>query len=111
MRIAINCHPSQGGSGIVATELAIGLAGRGHDVYMVACDRPYRLPDKSPVHFEKVYIPDYPLFRYPPHDFSVINKLVDVTRRFDVDIIHVSLCYPACHLRRICSDHAFGTDH
>lgn len=94
MRIAINCHPSQGGSGIVATELAMSLADRGYDVFMVACEKPYRLPEKSRVHFEKVYIPEYPLFRYPPHDFSVINKLVEVVRRYDIDIIHAHYVVP-----------------
>ncbi len=94
MRIAINCHSSQGGSGIVATELAISLAARGHDVFIVACERPYRLPEDSPVRFEKVYIPEYPLFKYPPHDFSVINKLAEVTRRYDIDIIHAHYVVP-----------------
>jgi L-malate glycosyltransferase len=94
MKIAINCHPTQGGSGIVATELAMALADRGHDVFMVASERPYRLPKNTPVHFEKVYISEYPLFKYPPHDFSVINKLVDVTRRHTIDIIHAHYVVP-----------------
>ncbi len=94
MKIAINCHPTQGGSGIVATELAMALAEKGHEVFMVASERPYRLPDNTPVHFEKVYISEYPLFKYPPHDFSVINKLVDVTRRYDIDIIHAHYVVP-----------------
>lgn len=94
MRIAINCHTSQGGSGIVATELAMSLADRGHEVFMVACEKPYRLPESSAVHFEKVYIPDYPLFKYPPHDFSVINKLAEVVRCHDIDIIHAHYVVP-----------------
>lgn len=94
MKIAINCHPTQGGSGIVATELAMGLAARGHQVHMVACERPFRLPDDSPVSFEKVYIPDYPLFKYPPHDFSLINKMVEVVRENNIDIIHSHYVVP-----------------
>ncbi|MBN1296691.1 N-acetyl-alpha-D-glucosaminyl L-malate synthase BshA [bacterium] len=94
MRIAINCHPTQGGSGIVATELAMGLADRGHRVHLIACERPFRLPETSLVHFDRVYIPDYPLFRYPPHDFSLINKIVDVVRAQDIDIIHAHYVVP-----------------
>lgn len=94
MKIAINCHPTQGGSGIVATELAMGLADRGHRVHMVACERPFRLPEHTPVKFDKVYIPDYPLFKYPPHDFSLINKMVEVVRENDIDIIHSHYVVP-----------------
>jgi len=31
MRIGITCYPTYGGSGAVATELGIALAGRGHE--------------------------------------------------------------------------------
>lgn len=94
MRIAINCHPTQGGSGIVATELAMALADRGHEVFIIACERPFRLPRKTPVHFRKVYVPDYPLFKYPPHDFSLINKLVETALRYDIDILHAHYMVP-----------------
>ncbi|MCD4654862.1 N-acetyl-alpha-D-glucosaminyl L-malate synthase BshA [bacterium] len=94
MRIAINCHPSQGGSGIVATELAIALAEKEHQVHIIACERPFRLPENSSVKYEKVYIPDYPLFKYPPHDFSLINKMVEVVRRNNIDIIHSHYVVP-----------------
>ena len=101
MKIAINCHPTQGGSGIVATELAMGLAGRGHQIHMIACDRPFRLPENSPVRFEKVYIPDYPLFKYPPHDFSLINKMVEVVRENDIDVIHSHYVVPHAYVESL----------
>jgi L-malate glycosyltransferase len=94
MKIAINCHPTQGGSGIVATELAMALADRGHEVFIVACERPFRLPRKTPVHFRKVYVLDYPLFKYPPHDFALINKLVETTLKYDIDILHAHYMVP-----------------
>jgi len=46
MNIAILCHASAGGSGVVATELALALAGLGHQVHVVASERPFRLTDK-----------------------------------------------------------------
>jgi len=94
MKIAINCHTTQGGSGIVATELAIALAEKNHQVHIIACERPFRLPEHSLVKFEKVHIPDYPLFKYPPHDFSLINKMVEVVRENNIDILHSHYVVP-----------------
>ena len=94
MRIAIACHPTQGGSGIVATELAIALAAKGHDMHMVSCNRPYRLTERHAISFHQVYVPEYPLFKYPPHDLSVVNKLVQVSLEHDIDIIHAHYAVP-----------------
>ena len=38
MRIGIVCYASVGGSGIIATELAMSLAARGHDVHLISTD-------------------------------------------------------------------------
>jgi N-acetyl-alpha-D-glucosaminyl L-malate synthase BshA len=94
MKIVFSCHPTLGGSGIVATELATALARRGHQVHLAACKRPYRLRNDSGVVFHKVSIPEYPLFMYPPHDLSLANKLAEVVRQFDIDIIHAPYAIP-----------------
>ena len=94
MRIAVSCHPSQGGSGIVATELATALAHRGHQVHLAACQRPYRLREDSGVVFHKVQTPDYPLFRCPPHDLSLANKLAGVAKEFNIDLFHAHYAVP-----------------
>lgn len=94
MRIAVTCHPTQGGSGIVATELALALADNGHDVHIVSCDRPYRLAKTSKVNYHKVVVPHYPLFKYPPHDLSLVNTLIEVIRDYDIDIVHAHYAVP-----------------
>ncbi|MBN2053591.1 N-acetyl-alpha-D-glucosaminyl L-malate synthase BshA [bacterium] len=94
MRIAIVCHPTQGGSGIVATELAEALARRGHRVHIVSCDRPFRLAVNSPVRYHRVNIFEYPLFRYPPHDLSLINKLMEVMVEENIDLVHAHYAVP-----------------
>lgn len=94
MRIVVSCHPTQGGSGIVATELATALAGRGHEVHLAACVRPFRLKEDSGVIFHLVHVPDYPLFRYPPHDLALANKIADIIKRHQVDIIHAHYAIP-----------------
>lgn len=94
MRIAISCHPTQGGSGVVATELADGLADRGHEVHLLACERPFRLRGDSKVIFHLVNVTDYPLFRYPPHDLSLANNLAGVAKRHGLDVIHAHYAIP-----------------
>ncbi len=94
MRIAVACHPTQGGSGIVATELATALAHRGHQVHLAACTRPFRLRADSRVTFHQLHVPDYPLFRFPPHDLSLANKLAGITKEFDIDLIHAHYAIP-----------------
>jgi N-acetyl-alpha-D-glucosaminyl L-malate synthase BshA len=94
VRIAISCHPVQGGSGIVATELATALAHRGHEVHLAACELPYRLREDSGVIFHKVHVPDYPLFRYPPHDLSLANRLADIAKSSRTQIIHAHYAIP-----------------
>ena len=94
MKIVFSCHPTMGGSGIVATELATALARRGHQVHMAAVKRPYRLRSDAGVIFHKVNIPEYPLFMYPPHDLALASKLAEVVRKFDIDIIHAHYAIP-----------------
>ncbi|MBI1374124.1 MAG: N-acetyl-alpha-D-glucosaminyl L-malate synthase BshA [Phycisphaera sp.] len=94
MKIAISCHPTQGGSGVVATELAMGLAERGHEVHLVSMEKPFRLPDSSSVVYHSVPVTDYPLFKHPPHDLSLANKLAEVTVQHDIDVIHAHYAVP-----------------
>jgi len=94
MKIAISCHPTQGGSGIVATELATALAHRGHQVHLAATVRPYRLRPNSGVIFHELQVPEYPLFRYPPQDLSLANKLAQIAKEFRVDVIHAHYAIP-----------------
>jgi N-acetyl-alpha-D-glucosaminyl L-malate synthase BshA len=94
MRIAISCHPTTGGSGIVATELAMALSRRGHDIHMVSYARPLRLEEDSGVAFHQVNVVDYPLFKYPPHDLCLANKLAEVVKNHDIDVIHAHYAVP-----------------
>jgi N-acetyl-alpha-D-glucosaminyl L-malate synthase BshA len=94
VKIAVSCHPTQGGSGIVATELATALARRGHEVHLAAPRRPYRLAEDSGVRFHALDVPDYPLFPCPPHDLSLANKLAGLVRDFGVEVIHAHYAIP-----------------
>ena len=95
MNIGIVCYASIGGSGIVATELAKILAGRGHQVRLISTDPPFRLGDfQAGLVFHEVKTPGYPLFREPQYLLSIANKLVEVSREFDLDIIHAHYAIP-----------------
>ncbi len=94
MKIAITCHPTQGGSGVVATELAIALAKRNHEVHIISCERPFRLGKNTDIHFHKVNVSDYPLFRYPPHDICLANKIAEIVVDHDIDIVHAHYAVP-----------------
>jgi len=94
MKIAISCHPTQGGSGVVATELALSLAERGHEMHLVANEMPFRFKEDQGVVFHRVNVPHYPLFKYPPHDLSLANKLAQVTKDYGIEIIHSHYAVP-----------------
>ncbi len=95
MNVGIVCYASVGGSGIVATELAKALADRGHQVRLISTELPFRVPDYHVgLAFHAVQTPGYPLFREPQYLLSLANKIVQVSRDHDLDIIHAHYAIP-----------------
>ena len=95
MKIAIVCYPTFGGSGVVATELGIALAERGHEVHFITYKQPVRLGLLgNNVHFHEVHVPDYPLFKYQPYQLALSSKLVDTIRLFGIELLHVHYAIP-----------------
>ncbi len=111
MNVGIVCYASTGGSGIVATELAIDLADRGHDVHVLSTEPPFRFPSgRRGLTFHAVSTPAYPLFREPQYALSLATKIVQVSRRHHLDVVHAHYAVPhaaAAYLaRQIMSSHA-----
>ena len=95
MNIGIVCYASVGGSGIVATELAKLLAARGHGVHLVSSETPFRLGDyQAGLAFHRVTTPSYPLFREPQYLLSLTNRIVQLSREFNLDIVHAHYAVP-----------------
>lgn len=95
MKIAIVCYPTFGGSGVVATELGIALAERGHEVHFVTYKQPVRLGLLSNnIHFHEVHVPEYPLFHYQPYELALSSKLVDTIRMYGIELLHVHYAIP-----------------
>ncbi len=95
MKIAIVCYPTFGGSGVVATELGISLAQRGHEIHFVTYRQPVRLELlSSNIHFHEVHVPEYPLFHYQPYELALSSKLVDTVKMFGIELLHVHYAIP-----------------
>lgn len=96
MRIGISCYPTYGGSGIVATELAMALAEGGDEVHVISYDLPSRLVVSTPrIFFHQVVTPTYPLFEnFPPYSLALSTKMVEVARHAPLDVLHVHYAIP-----------------
>lgn len=95
MKIGIVCYPTYGGSGVVATELGIGLAKAGHEIHFITYKRPARLSTfQENVFLHEVTAQDYPLFEYEPYETALASKLVDVVKFEKLDLLHVHYAIP-----------------
>jgi L-malate glycosyltransferase len=95
MKIAIVCYPTFGGSGVVATELGLELANRGHEIHFITYRQPVRLALlNSNVHYHEVNVPEYPLFHYQPYELALSSKLVDMVKLYNIELLHVHYAIP-----------------
>lgn len=95
MNIGIVCYPTFGGSGVVATELAKGLADRGHTLHILSYARPARLDSfRTDISYHEVDLSTYPLFEYPPYDLALANMMVNLIKFAKLDILHVHYAIP-----------------
>ncbi len=95
MKIGMVCYPTQGGSGVVATELGHQLALRGHDVHFMAYEPPFRLDlERERVFFHEVGTGEYEQFQYPSYALTLAAKIAEVAKRESLDILHVHYAIP-----------------
>ena len=95
MKIGIVCYPTFGGSGVLATELGMALADKGHEVHFITYNQPVRLDFIShQLHFHEVLMEEYPLFQYQPYELALSSKLVEVVKKHKLDILHVHYAIP-----------------
>lgn len=95
MKVGITCYPTYGGSGVVATELGMELAERGHVVHFISYAPPIRLTTENDrIHFHEVEVVTYPLFEYPPYALSLATKMAEVAENEGLDILHVHYAIP-----------------
>lgn len=95
MKIAIVCYPTFGGSGVVATELGLELARKGHEIHFITYKQPVRLDLLNPnIFFHEVNVPEYALFHYQPYELALSSKIVDTVKLHNIDILHVHYAIP-----------------
>ncbi len=95
MNIGITCYPTYGGSGIVATELGLELANRGHEVHFITYANPIRLDPGIPrIHYHEVEVSTYPLFQYPPYSLALASCMAEVAEDYALDLLHVHYAIP-----------------
>jgi L-malate glycosyltransferase len=95
MKIGITCYPTYGGSGVVATELGMELAARGHEIHFISYAPPIRLTDTNDrIQFHEVEISSYPLFDHAPYALSLAVKMMEVAESEALDLLHVHYAIP-----------------
>ena len=95
MNIAIVCYPTFGGSGVVATELGLALARKGHQVHFITYSYPVRLDFlEMNIHFHEVHVEEYPLFHYQPYELALSSKMAYVIKTYHIDVLHVHYAIP-----------------
>src|SRR3954447_12722437 len=95
LKIGITCYPTYGGSGVVATELGLELAQRGHEIHFISYAQPIRLDRPTPnIHYHEVEVSRYPLFDYPPYDLALATRMAEVSELYDLDLLHVHYAIP-----------------
>jgi len=95
MKIGITCYPTYGGSGIVATELGMELAARGHEVHFITYANPIRLDAGLPrIYYHEVEVSTYPLFEYPPYDLALASRMAEIAEWQSLDLLHVHYAIP-----------------
>lgn len=95
MKIGITCYPTYGGSGVVATELGIELASKGHEIHFITYRPPFRLSGRERgIVYHEVPVPTYPLFEYPPYDLALATRMSEVGEYYGLDLLHVHYAIP-----------------
>ncbi len=95
LSIGIVCYPSVGGSGVVATQLGQALALLGHKVHFISYDPPFKWKaDQKNTFFHQVQINEYVLFKYPDYTLPLAVKIVEVSKKYRLDILHVHYAVP-----------------
>ncbi|MBE0567139.1 MAG: N-acetyl-alpha-D-glucosaminyl L-malate synthase BshA [Krumholzibacteria bacterium] len=93
--VGITCYPTQGGSGVVATELGINLARHGCAVHFISSSLPFRLQQYSEnIFYHPVDMPQYPVFQNSPYTLSLATVMSETAVRHNLDLLHVHYAIP-----------------
>ena len=96
LHLAITCFPTVGGSGMVAAEVGLAMAERGHRVHFIARELPARLQGCSrDILFHRVTESDYPaLAGSGTYPLALASKMIEVATQERLDVLHVHYAVP-----------------
>ena len=95
LKVGVICYPTLGGSGVVATELGLKMAEKGHEMHYITSSKPFRFTDVHPnIQFHEVKIDGYAVFKYPPYDIALANRIAQVIIEEKLDLLHVHYAVP-----------------
>lgn len=94
MKIGIVCYPTFGGSGVMATELGLALADKGHEIHFITYQQPVRLAFRPNIYYHEVSVPKYPLFDFPPYETALASTMFNVALNHNLDLLHVHYAIP-----------------
>jgi len=95
LKIGIVCYPTVGGSSVIATEVAMQAAARGHEAHLISYGLPHRLSERiEGLHHHNVEVAGYPLMKYPPYDLALATRILEVHEQVGIDVFHVHYAIP-----------------
>ncbi|MHA1778119.1 MAG: glycosyltransferase, partial [Candidatus Heimdallarchaeaceae archaeon] len=98
MKIGICNFPTVGGSGIVATKLAIEFAKKGHEIQIISYDTPFllRMTRHPNISLNLVDILSYPLFKDIGAPYTILcgSKLINLMKNLELDLVNVHYALP-----------------
>jgi N-acetyl-alpha-D-glucosaminyl L-malate synthase BshA len=92
--MGIVAHAELGGSGTVATDLAMGLAERGHEVHMITPRRPFRLRDECDVRVHELEPSTHEMWDAAPWGLALASHVAEVASRFELEVLHAHFAVP-----------------
>ncbi len=104
MKIGIACFPTYGGSGVVASELALSLSGRGHVVHLFSSAPPFRLTRYTEnLVFHEVEDFRTPAFPQTYYTLDLAAHMAAIAKAEGIDLLHAHYAIPhsvSCILAR-----------
>ncbi len=80
---------------MLATELGLALAERGHEVHFVTHEPPFRLHGfHENVYFHYVEAASYPLFHSPPYSLALAARICDIAEENQIELWHAHYAIP-----------------
>jgi N-acetyl-alpha-D-glucosaminyl L-malate synthase BshA len=80
---------------VVATELGLELAKRGHEVHFITYAQPFRLSSfVENVYYHEVEVPTYPLFDHAPYNLALTVAIHSAAVKHRLDILHAHYAFP-----------------